>query len=203
MNAEGVSINGRAIFPEWQQLQPSERLPALYRSSAIQYPKFFKMDSLCRAGFLACELLSADSEQWQDLARDKTALVFSNTASSIDSDRKHAASIQNKAQYFPSPSVFVYTLPNIVLGEIAIRHRITGENAFFISEKFNADTLANYTQLLLEQATTDSAICGWVNTDGDSLDVLVYLVKTANFKEQNTASDRPHNAETIRDIYNR
>src|SRR3712207_7060242 len=40
--------------------------------------------------------------------------------------------ICHRAQFFPSPSVFVYTLPNIVTGEIAIRNHYHGETHFFV-----------------------------------------------------------------------
>lgn len=108
----------------------------LYRQEKVSYPKFFKMDSLSKLGFMAAELLFRG-----DLAGrfepDRLAVVLSNSSSSLDTDLTHQESIRNRSAYFPSPSVFVYTLANIVIGEICIRHRIKGENAFLISEKFN------------------------------------------------------------------
>ena len=62
-------------------------------------------------------------------------MVFANSNSSLDVDIKHNASIADKEKYFPKPAVFVYTLPNIMLGELSIRHLLRGENIFFVSEK--------------------------------------------------------------------
>ena len=38
--------------------------------------------------------------------------------------------IQHADSYYPSPALFVYTLPNIVTGEIAIRNKYYGETSF-------------------------------------------------------------------------
>ena len=78
------------------------------------------------------------------------ALVLSNKSASLDTDRKHQETINNKDSYYPSPGIFVYTLPNIGIGEISIRHEIRGENAFFVFDVFNAQTLFQYAEALLQ-----------------------------------------------------
>lgn len=100
-------------------------LVELYRRYAGDYPKFFKMDTLSRLGFMAAELL---------LQKEKVeAVIFANRSASIKNDTDYLATIA-EGNYYPSPSLFVYTLPNIVTGEIAIRHHIQGETAFYILE---------------------------------------------------------------------
>jgi 3-oxoacyl-[acyl-carrier-protein] synthase-1 len=97
----------------------------LYRRYAGDYPKFFKMDTLSRLGFVAAEIL---------LQKEKVeAVIFANRSASIKNDTDYLATIA-EGNYYPSPSLFVYTLPNIVTGEIAIRHHIQGETAFYILE---------------------------------------------------------------------
>lgn len=100
-------------------------LVELYRRYAGDYPKFFKMDTLSRLGFVAAEIL---------LQKEKVeAVIFANRSASIKNDTDYLATIA-EGNYYPSPSLFVYTLPNIVTGEIAIRHHIQGETAFYILE---------------------------------------------------------------------
>lgn len=100
-------------------------LVELYRRYAGDYPKFFKMDTLSRLGFMAAEIL---------LQKEKVeAVIFANRSASIKNDTDYLATIA-EGNYYPSPSLFVYTLPNIVTGEIAIRHHIQGETAFYILE---------------------------------------------------------------------
>jgi 3-oxoacyl-[acyl-carrier-protein] synthase-1 len=105
-------------------------LVELYRSYAGDYPKFFKMDTLCRLGFMAAELLLKHTGD--DIK--PSAIVFANRSASIKNDTDYLATISD-GNYYPSPSLFVYTLPNIVTGEIAIRHHIQGETAFYVLDK--------------------------------------------------------------------
>ena len=53
----------------------------------------------------------------ENIRRRKQDLVLSNANASLDVDLKYAKTMQTGA----SPALFVYTLPNIVIGEISIR----------------------------------------------------------------------------------
>ncbi len=98
---------------------------AAYRYFNISYAKFFKMDNLCKLGFLASELLLRKRKNISEkYPGDEVGILLSNAGSSIDTDRNHQKSISERDEYFPSPSVFVYTLANIVIGEICIRHKL-------------------------------------------------------------------------------
>ena len=101
-------------------------LVELYRRFVGDYPKFFKMDTLCRLGFIAAELLLKNEQV--------DAVILANRSASIKNDTDYLATI-SEGNYYPSPALFVYTLPNIVTGEIAICHHIQGETAFYILEK--------------------------------------------------------------------
>ena len=106
---------------------PAEFLLSVYRHFEINYPKFYKMDGLSKLGWLTTEVLLKDSLLNSKYLPEAIGVVLSNTNSSLDTDIKYYKSIKE----IPSPSLFVYTLPNIVIGEICIRHNFKGENAFF------------------------------------------------------------------------
>lgn len=148
-----------------------------YRNMGTDYPKFFKMDNLSKLGFLAADTLLRKAVGEPGEERD-IALVLSNRASSLDTDRKHQKSVQDRENYFPSPAIFVYTLPNIVLGEISIRHMLYSENSFFIFSHFNADYLYDYAESLLRTGKATEVLCGWVNYDDGEYEAFVYLVST-------------------------
>ena len=96
--------------------------------------KFYKMDDLCKLGYVAASILFDEKDMVAGAAeRRDTAIVLANEVSSLDSDMKHWEAIKNNGT--ASPAVFVYTLPNLVLGEICIRHKIKGENTFFITPR--------------------------------------------------------------------
>ena len=164
VNGEVVYSNPSVTFPEF--------LKAAYKNDKIGYPKFFKMDNLSKLAFLASEMILKEK-----LKEDENiALVFANNSASLDTDRKHQQSINDPSNYYPSPSVFVYTLPNICLGEISIRHKLLSENSFFIFDSFKAEHLHGYAQSLLNLEKADKVLCGWVNYDTDNQEAFVYLV---------------------------
>lgn len=147
------------------------------------------MDNLSKLSFMAAEMVLKD----MDLGKEdyNVALVFSNHSSSLDTDRKHQKSIDDKEGFYPSPALFVYTLPNICLGEISIRHQLYSENSFFIFDRFNAEHLMLYSNSLLQEKKTEKVLCGWVNFDVDGYEAFLYMVGTQgtiknNLKEINT-----------------
>lgn len=142
------------------------------------------MDNLSKLAFLAADVL-LKRENLNEEEND-IALIFSNRASSLDTDRKHQAAIENDAEYFPSPAGFVYTLPNICLGEISIKHKLYSENSFFIFERFNAEYLQLYANNLLQTEKAEKVLCGWVELDENNYEAFLYLVETEGEIEHNT-----------------
>lgn len=161
----------------------STSLTELYRSAIGDYPKFFKMDDLCKAGFVASELLLKAESDGEVADRpayntDRRAVLFFNHCSSLSADTKYQATIQEADNYFPSPSIFVYTLPNIVTGEIAIRNKYYGETNFIILERPDAETIARQVESLFQDPATESALTGWVECpDEQHYEVRLGLVE--------------------------
>lgn len=161
------------------EIGADDDLVALYRERIGDYPKFFKMDTLSRLGFVGVELLLHTIRRQQpdfSFDNERCALILANRSASIKNDTDYQATIADKANYFPSPALFVYTLPNIVAGEIAIRHHLYGETAFYVLgdesqlDSLVADTLAHtsYTQ----------AIVGWLEcADASHYDAKLKLVQ--------------------------
>ena len=147
-------------------------LLAAYQHLGLNYPKFYKMDNLCKLGWLASEVLlsGADIKQYQPV---EVGLVLSNANASLDSDKKYMQSVGD----IPSPALFVYTLPNIMIGEICIRNNFKGEDAFFIFEKFDAAFIETYVNDLLNSGSLKACICGWVDVLGDDHKAVLFLVE--------------------------
>lgn len=165
-------LNGEVVFEDKQNENLKSFLKSAYKNLEIKYPKFFKMDNLSKISFLAAEIILKNIT----LENENIALVFSNKAASLDTDRKFQDSISDVDNFYPSPAVFVYTLPNIGIGEISIRHQLKGENAFFVFENYNARFHQNYENELLQNNNSEAVLGGWVNVDGDNYNAFVYLV---------------------------
>jgi len=149
----------------------------LYKSLKLDYSKFYKMDNLSKLAFVSAELLLEKRSLAADYKPDEVALVFSNASSSLDTDKTYFNSVEDKSNYFPSPAVFVYTLPNIMIGEICIRHHLLGENTFFISEKFDAELLSEYTENIISSGKAACAMVGWVEIHDSDWEAALFLVE--------------------------
>ena len=162
---EGAWLDGRLLPVEGE---PNEKslLTTIYKQMIGDYPKYYKMDGLCRLGFIASELLlqaeKAEETSIKELQRSRGVVLF-NRSSSISSDKKYLASIADKDNYFPSPSVFVYTLPNIVTGEIAIRNGYHGETSFYILPEKNEEQMQTLIQTAFLDSQTTSLLTGWID----------------------------------------
>lgn len=192
-----IVLNGTTIF----KIEPTnfaDFSKQAYRNFEISYPKFFKMDSLSKLAFLGAELLLKSNPSDSELAdeiENNTALVLANKSSSLDTDVKYQESISDEENYYPSPAVFVYTLPNICLGEISIRHQLKSENSFFIFDAFNPEFVSNYANILLQTNKAETVLCGWVEFFNEEYKAFLCLVgKEENQKYQN---------ETIETLYNK
>ena len=164
--------NGKAVYISGA-LDAIDFLSSAYRHFDLQYPKFYKMDPLSRLGWIATEILLGPGWDTSIYRPQDIAIVLSNAHSSLDTDYRYNETIRD----IPSPSVFVYTLPNIMIGEISIRHGIKGESAFFLSPSFDPLLLAGYTRLLLRQDIAKAAIVGWVDLLGDDYKAALFLIE--------------------------
>ena len=152
-------------------------IKAFYKKEQLSYPKFYKMDNLSKLGFLSAELLIKNSDVLKRYGSGEIGVVLANSSSSLDTDLDYQELIKDKSNYFPSPSVFVYTLPNIMIGEICIRHKINGENAFFICEEFDLGLIRNYVNHLFKQGRVNACICGWIELLREQYHSFMLLVE--------------------------
>ena len=136
-----------------------------YKQQIGDYPKFYKMDLLSRLAFVAAELAPLPLEE-EGLERG--SIILFNHSSSIVSDRQFLTTIDGAEGSFPSPSVFVYTLPNITAGEIAIRHHICGETSFYILPEKDETLMQKILEATLSASGATSAISGWVDAESET-----------------------------------
>jgi hypothetical protein len=166
-----VFKNGELLF-ENKGADLSDFLLSVYQHFQINYPKFYKMDNLSKLGWLAAELLLKDFKK-DKYQPEEIGLVLANNNSSLDNDIKYFDSLKE----FASPSLFVYTLPNIVIGEICIRNHFKGEHAFFIQDTFDAGFIVQQVNYLLEKNILKACICGWIDVLDQDYKAVLFLVE--------------------------
>ncbi len=161
---DAVTLDGKPVEAEGTG---SELITGLYKNRIGGYAKFYKMDKLCRLGFVASELLLQQEGRERFVEREDRAVVLFNHSSSVDSDRKYVESIGEGDNYFPSPSVFVYTLPNIVTGEIAMRNKYHGETSFYILPERDERRMRQIISTAFSDSMTESVLGGWIDYADD------------------------------------
>ncbi len=106
--------------------------------------RFARMDLMCRLGLMAAELLDAGFDAMPEARRERIGVCVETFAGSLDTDIRFAQT--------PRPSIFAYTLPSTVIGEICIRYRLKGPVLCLVS----ADAAGN-------NAAIEAA--GWLKSD--------------------------------------
>ena len=187
---EGIFVNGSlvAAFPSGDA---TEKLTGFYKQAGIEYPKFYKMDLLSKAAFLSVEMLKKQFSYLEECADDAVGLLFANSESSSDTDLKFRESYEK--DQLPSPSLFVYTLPNIAMGEVAIRNKWYGANMFAVFPNFAPAYFVEYGSLMLQRGSA-YLIGGWVDVR-EQLDVLFFLADGV------MAADQPNAIIQLESIY--
>lgn len=183
---EEVILDQRKLWERKEELGEQEGkehhslLTTLYKQMIGNYPKFYKMDGLSRLGFVASEILLNAEKGETDKER---AIIFFNHSSSIASDRNYKESINDKDNYFPSPSIFVYTLPNIVTGEIAIRNHFHGETSFFILPDKDERLMEEILQASCRDDQSKSFLTGWIDYEDERhFEADLKIKKMRNYK---------------------
>lgn len=146
-----------------------------FKSRGEANMKFYKMDDLCKLGYLASAWLLDEIEYGEE----ECGIVMSGKYGCLDTDIRHQQIIDSEGDSSASPAVFVYTLPNVVAAEISIRHHIKGENIWFWSEDETMSDITKYASILA--ASRDLKYCIAAHIDfinGDYFAIFELLENT-------------------------
>ena len=86
--------------------------------SASNPSRFARMDFMCRLGLLAAELLDAGLDAMPEARRNQIGVCVETFTGSLDTDVRFLQT--------PRPSLFAYTLPSTIVGEVCIHYRLKG-----------------------------------------------------------------------------
>ena len=142
-------------------------LTDLYKRVVGDYPRFYKMDLLSRLGFLTAELLLKADEDNDKTEISECAAVLFGHHGSVVADRNYLRTIATPEDFYPSPERFIYTLPNIVIGEIAIRHQLHAETTFIYLPRYNESELQHLIQVYAERLPSKYLLTGWMDAEDD------------------------------------
>lgn len=153
----------------------AEYIRAAYKSFGESNMKFYKMSDMSKALYVAVEHLLSQ-EGFGEIDPVRRSIILANRSSSLDADIMHQQILNENLPEGASPAVFVYTLANVAAGEMCIRHKIQGDNTFFIE---NEDTgiAERYARHLIENDRADAVICGWCEYLKGTWNINIKLLK--------------------------
>lgn len=139
-------------------------LVSLYRSLGVDYPKFFKMDPLSKLGFIASESILKDFPDRFSPRKDVGVAVFTSCGPLADDIRFQ----ESLDKGFPSPALFVYTLSNVVTGEICIRNKFLGESVAFVLEHRDDALIRRTVKDCFRDRDTTCLLVAWLDARGEN-----------------------------------
>ena len=146
-----VSTSGRQLLTE------------VFKTCLDDGPKFYKMDVFSRLAYLAAALLiKADDHDSGQLA-----LLFFNQSGSLIQDREHLRTFMGCNDFYPSPGTFLYTLPNVVMGEIAMKYGVKGETSLIMLPSKDHNLMNEVLRATADFTSSPTIITGWVECSSE------------------------------------
>lgn len=170
-----VSEAARYTLPQ-SELPFADYIRREFKSLGEPNMKFYKMSDMSKALYVAVKRLLAQAGGWEDIDPRRRAIVLANRSSSLDADMIHQQIVNRRLPEGASPAAFVYTLPNVAAGEICIKHKIQGNNTFFV-EDAESGTACGYASRLIATDRADAVICGWCDYLSGRWSVDIRLLK--------------------------
>ncbi len=157
------------------ELPFAEFIRGEFKSFGESNMKFYKMSDMSKALYVAVERLLA-IENMADVEPTRRAIVLTNRSASLDADVIHQQILNQHLAEGASPAAFVYTLANVAAGEMCIRHKIQGDNTFFIDNE-DCGVEEEYARALIERGDADVVIAGWCDYLNENWKVNIKLLK--------------------------
>lgn len=170
-----VFIDNELIFHSEEHEKPDfgTFIREVYKKQDGNNMKFYKMDDLCKLGYVAAGYLL----EGKTFAPQEMGLLLANAGSSLHTDIRHQQLIDRNGDVAASPAVFVYTLPNVVSGEICIRHKIQGESTFFITKAYQPEKLEQYARIVMGKGKLKYGMTGWCELLNDTYKAEFKLIE--------------------------
>lgn len=159
---EGLWMDDQAVPLE---NRGSALVTEIFKKYLADGSRFFKMDLYSRLAYVGTTLLAKDA--LEDAGSEDRALVIFTQNGSVLADRKHLSTFSHPDEFFPSPAVFINTLPNVVLGEIAVKNSIKGETTLVLLPDRDETAMQRIIEATVAATRPSVLICGWVDCDAD------------------------------------
>ncbi|MFT5429583.1 MAG: 3-oxoacyl-[acyl-carrier-protein] synthase II [Myxococcota bacterium] len=130
---------------------------ALRESAATLVNRPQRLDDICLAGLVATHRL-LEKTGWTDLAEVPHAITLGTALGCLESDYAYYGQVLSRGLERTNPRLFAYTLPNVVLGEVAIAFGLTGDQLAVSAGRASGLAALAEAALRLESCEVERAI---------------------------------------------
>ncbi|MBR6087509.1 MAG: 3-oxoacyl-ACP synthase [Prevotella sp.] len=103
-------------------------------------------------------------------------IVLFNMTSTAIVDKEFLETISDNDAYYPSPSIFVYTLPNIVTGEVAMRYGWQVETSFYVLRERNEQMIHEIVNATAQAHPGERILYGWMDRpEKNKIELELYI----------------------------
>lgn len=103
-------------------------------------------------------------------------IVLFNMTSTAIVDKEFLETISDNNAYYPSPSIFVYTLPNIVTGEVAMRYGWQVETSFYVLRERNEQMIHEIVNATAQAHPGERILYGWMDRpEKNKIELELYI----------------------------
>ena len=136
-----------------------ECLSNAWNAVGVDHPRFHRADRLSRLVLLCTEPFFVPL--MDERMKDGTAMVIMGRHGSLDTDERYYDQLRDEG--LASPGLFVYTLANIAMGELSIRHGLHGPGLCLLNEEPDVDQLRSACAHMLATPGVQRVVCGWAD----------------------------------------
>lgn len=125
--------------------------------SKSEFPRFDRMNGLCRLAVAVTEMLGVDFAAWPEGFRLATGVCFASALGPLATDLEFISGLAEPAG--PSPTLFAYTLASAAVGEVCIRHRLQGPNTCLLCCPGESSPALDTAMAWLEEGDAAACLC--------------------------------------------
>ncbi len=164
---------------------PDTDLNNAWSSLGIELPRFPRMDRSSKLVAIGGSAFFIEGGALAGHSKDTIGMVIMGTHGSMDTDLKYQTQLD--ADNHAGPGMFVYTLPNIAMGEFSIQHGLHGSGLCLLNNALDLAQMREACEILLHEHGMESVICGWSDIFADQATATFMVVTERTLADRNSA----------------
>ncbi|HQV52129.1 MAG: hypothetical protein IPH21_02100 [Flavobacteriales bacterium] len=177
------TVNGKLLAEPTSS--PDTDLNNAWSALGIELPRFPRMDRSSKLVAICGSSFFIEGGALAGHSKETIGMVIMGKHGSMDTDSKYQAQLD--ADNHASPGQFVYTLPNIAMGEFSIQHGLYGSGLCLLNNAPDLSQMREACVILLHDHGMDAIVCGWSDIFADQATATFMVVTERTLADWNAA----------------